>query len=192
MGTFYFLFTVNALAYRLVRSEPLTTGDIQQITTNNIALYLSALIVFGYGEFGTHLASITGGIFIFMLLFALLNYVLFSSEIVLQQTLAMQAVILLSMFIGFNWSGLTVTLLWVTLAVVLFMLGIYNHRSWPRLAAILLLATTLGKLVIFDSSKFTTLQKIIAYIVIGSLLLVLSFLYQKYGKRLFQNESSQD
>jgi uncharacterized membrane protein len=154
MGTFYFLFTVNALAYRLVRSEILTAGDVQQVTTNNIALYLSALFIFGFGEFGIHLASITGWVFVFMLLFALLNYFFFPSEIILQQTLAMQTVILLAMFIGFNWNGLTVTLLWVAFAVVLFVLGIYNHRSWPRLAAILLMSITLGKLVIFDSSKF--------------------------------------
>jgi hypothetical protein len=192
MSTFYFLFTVNALAYRLVRSELLTAGDIQQVMTNNIALYLSALIVFGYGEFGTHLASITGWAFALMLLIALLSYFFFPSEIILQQALAMQAVILLSMFIGFNWSGLTVTLLWVALAVVLFVLGIYNHRSWPRFAAILLMSITLGKLVIFDSSKFTTIQKIIAYLIIGSLLLVLSFLYQKYRLTLFQNQDSKD
>jgi uncharacterized membrane protein len=187
IGTFYFLFTVNALAYRLVRSESLTAGDIQQVIVNNIALYLSALIVFGYGEFGTHLASITGWIFVCILLFALFSYFFFPSEIILQQTLAMQAVIVFSMFIGFNWNGLTVTLLWVASAVVLFIWGIYSHRSWPRLAAILLMSVTLGKLVIFDSSKFTTIQKIIAYLIIGTLLLVLSFLYQKFKQTLFQN-----
>ena len=192
LGTFYFLFTVNALAFRLVRSELLTTNDIQQITTNNIALYLSALIVFGYGEFGNHSASITGWVFAFLFLFALMLYYFLPSEIVLQQTLAMQVVILLAMFIGFNWSGFIVTLLWVALAVVLFMLGIYNHRSWPRLAAILLMSVTLGKLVIFDSSKFTTVQKIIAYIIIGTLLLVVSFFYQKFKQRLFENRDLTD
>src|SRR4030095_1102826 len=43
MGIFYLLFMINAFAYRLVRSESLTTGDIQQVAVNNIALYLSAL-----------------------------------------------------------------------------------------------------------------------------------------------------
>jgi uncharacterized membrane protein len=190
IGTFYFLFTVSAIAYRLVGSELLTARDIQQITTNNIALYLSALIVFGYGQFGTHLASITGSVFMFMLVIAVLSYILFPSEIILQQAMAIQVVILLSLFIGFNWSGLAVTLLWVALAVALFLLGIFNHRSWPRLTAILLLSITLGKLVIFDSSKFTAVQKIIAYLLIGSLLLVLSFLYQKLRQTLFENQDS--
>src|SRR4030095_7463034 len=189
MGTFYLLFMVNALAYRLVRAESLTAGDIQQVMTNNIALYLSALIIFGYGQFPTHIASTTGGVFLFMSLLSLLIYFFFPFEIILQQTLSMQTVILLSMFIGFNWTGLTVTLLWVALALVLFVWGIYSHRSWPRLASILLMSVTLGKLVIFDSSKFTTLQKIIAYMVIGSLLLVLSFLYQKFKKNLFSEQA---
>ena len=188
IGIFYFLFTVSALAYRLVRSEALTAKDIQQVTTNNLALYLSALIIFGYGKFGSHLASTTGWVFVIMLILSLLSYLFLLSEIILQQSMAMQTVIILSLFIGFNWSGLTVTLLWVALAVVLFIFGIYNHRSWPRLSAILLMSVTLGKLVIFDSSKFTTLQKIVAYIIIGALLLVLSFLYQKFKQTLFENQ----
>jgi uncharacterized membrane protein len=190
--TFYFLFTVNALAYRLVHSEPLGSGDIQQITTNNVALYISALIVFGYGTFGIHIASTTGWLCVLMLLFVFLNYLLLPSEIILQQSLAMQCVILLSMFIGFNWNGLTITLLWVALAVALFLLGIYSHRSWPRLAAILLMVVTLGKLVILDSSKFSTLQKIVAYVIVGALLLVVSFLYQKFKQSLFDNNDSRE
>lgn len=182
---FYFLFIVNALAYRLIRSDSLTAGDIQQVMTNNIALYISALIVFGYGDFGTHIASTTGWIALFMILFAYLGYLLFPSEIILQKSLAMQAVVVVTLFIGFQWSGFIVTLLWVALAVVLFLWGILSHRSWPRLASILLTGVTLGKLIIFDSAKFSTVQKIIAYIVIGSLLLILSFLYQKLRATFF-------
>jgi uncharacterized membrane protein len=179
MVIFYLLFTINALAYRLVRSEPLTAGDIQQIIINNIALYVSSLVVFGYGEFGTHLASTTGCVAACMVMFAFLSYLLFASENILQQSLATQAVVLIAMFIGFYWNGFFVTLLWVAFSIVLFGWGIISHRSWPRLAAILLMIVTLGKLVIFDSSKFTPIQKITAYLIIGALLLVLSFFYQK-------------
>ena len=185
--TLYFLFSVNALANRLVRGEPVTAGDVQQSTTNNLALYFSAWIVFGLGEFGIHLATVTGWVFIFMLCFALLSYLFFPSEVMLQRSLIMQGVILLVMFIGFNWNGLIVTLLWVALALVLFVSGIYNRRSWPRLAAILLMTITLGKLIIFDTTKFTTVQKIVAYLVIGTLLLILSFYYQKFKQTLFKN-----
>ena len=179
MGIFYLLFMINALAYRLVRSESLTIGDIQQVVVNNIALYLSSQAIFGYGEFGTHLASTTGYIAVWMMLLAYLSYVVFKAENVLQQSLAMQAVVLITMFIGFYWNGFFVTILWVAFSIVLFAWGIISHRSWPRLAAILLMIVTLGKLVFFDSSKFSPIQKITAYLLIGALLLVLSFFYQK-------------
>jgi len=179
MVILYLLFTVNALAYRLMRSEPLTPGDIQQLIINNVALYVSSLIVFGYGEFGTHLASTTGVVAACMILFAFLSYLFFKTEKVLQQSLAMQAVVLIAMFIGLYWNGFFVTILWVAFSIILFGWGIISHRSWPRLAAILLMIVTLGKLVIFDSSKFTPIQKITAYLIIGVLLLILSFFYQK-------------
>jgi len=179
MGIFYLLFMINVLAYRLVRSEPLTIGDIQQAVVNNIALYLSSLAIFGYGEFGTHLASTTGYIAVWMMLLAYFSYVVFKAENVLQQSLAMQAVVLITMFIGFYWNGFFITILWVAFSIVLFAWGIISHRSWPRLAAILLMIVTLGKLVFFDSSKFSPIQKITAYLLIGALLLVLSFFYQK-------------
>ncbi|HEV8508018.1 MAG TPA: DUF2339 domain-containing protein [Chitinophagaceae bacterium] len=179
MGILYLLFTVNVLAYRVVRSESLTMGEIQQLIINNLALYVSSLIVFGYGEFGTHLASTTGCVALGMILLALLSYLFFKTENILQQSLAMQAVVLVTMFIGFYWNGFFVTILWVAFSVVLFGWGIISHRSWPRLAAILLMIVTLGKLVIFDSSKFSPIQKITGYLIIGALLLILSFFYQK-------------
>jgi len=181
MSVFYLLFAVNAFAYRLVRSESLTVGDVQQVIINNIALYLSSLAIFGYGAFGTHLASTTGWFAAFMVLFACLTYLFFASENILQQSLAMQGVVLIAMFIGFYWNGFFVTILWVVFSIALFGWGILSHRSWPRLAAILLMIVTLGKLVIFDSSKFSPIQKITAYLLIGALLLVLSFFYQKKG-----------
>jgi uncharacterized membrane protein len=75
-------------------------------------------------------------------------------------------------------------------AVLLFVWGIYNKKSWPRLASILLIGITLGKLIIFDSSKFSTIQKIISFIVIGVLLLLFSFYYQKFN--LLKNKSEQE
>jgi uncharacterized membrane protein len=183
MVIFYLLFTINALTYRLVRSESLTAGDVQQVIINNIALYVSSLIVFGYGEFGTHLASTTGCVAAIMVLFACLSYLLFASENVLQRSLAMQAVVLVAMYIGFYWNGFFVTILWVAFSIVLFAWGIFSQRSWPRLAAIFLMIITLGKLVIFDSSKFTPIQKIVAYLTIGALLMILSFFYQRKEPR---------
>ncbi len=59
--------------------------------------------------------------------------------------------------------------------------GALEKKSWPRLASILLIGITLGKLIIFDSANFSTIQKIISFLVIGILLLLFSFYYQKYN-----------
>ena len=133
LGTLYLLFSVNALANRLVRSEPVTVGDIQQATTNNIAFYFSALIVFGFGEFGNHLAAITGWVFIFMLCLAMITYFLFPSVVVLQRSQCRQSCFLRCLLAS---TGMTnVTLLWVALAVVLFVLE-FTIVARPRLAEV--------------------------------------------------------
>jgi uncharacterized membrane protein len=83
-------------------------------------------------------------------------------------------------YIGMKWEGMTVTLIWLGLATGLFIAGVISKMAWMRLMAILLTGVTLVKLVIIDSDRFTTLQKVIAYMAIGILLLILSFFYQKF------------
>lgn len=181
MSLYYILFLVSAVASRIKRSATLLPGEIQQISINNIAFCIAAILLFGNGGFQTNLAATTGFSALFIGLLALSFVALFPSEIILQRLLAWQSIILLVIFIGFQWDRLTVTLLWITVAVVLFIWGIFNKRSWPRLASILLIGVTLGKLVIFDSADFSTVQKIISFIVIGILLLLFSFYYQKFN-----------
>jgi uncharacterized membrane protein len=181
MAAYYVLFLVSALAPRVNRSSSLLPGQIQQVITNNTTLYISALLLFGNDGFDMNIAATTGFIFLFIGLLALFAVVRYPAELVLQRLLAWQAIILLVLFIGVQWEGLTVTLLWIAVAVFLFLWGIVNKRSWPRLAAIVLIGITLGKLIIFDGASFSTIQKIIAFLVIGILLLLFSFYYQKFN-----------
>jgi uncharacterized membrane protein len=180
MSVYYILFLVSAIARRINRSAVLLPGEIQQVIINNTALYIAAMLIFGNGGFVTNLSATTGFIALFTGLLAISFTFLFSSEVVLQRMFAWQAIILLVMFIGFQWDGLTVTLLWLTVSVLLFVWGVLDKKSWPRLASILLIGITLGKLIIFDSADFSTIQKIISFLVIGVLLLLFSFYYQKY------------
>jgi len=48
---------------------------------------------------------------------------------------------------------------------------------------------TLLKLLVFDSITFSPVQKIISYVVLGVLLLVVSFFYQKFKQQLFGEDS---
>ena len=86
----------------------------------------------------------------------------------------------------FNWNGVTVTLLWLLTSVIIFSVGVYRKSVPLRLTAILLIGITLLKLVVLDSMSFSPVQKIIAYLVLGVLLLVVSFFYQKFRKQLFR------
>jgi uncharacterized membrane protein len=181
MTAYYLLFIVSAIAPRVNRSPVLLSGQIQQVLINNAALYISSLLPFGNGGFELNIAVTTGVISLLLGLLALISVALFPTELVLQRLLAWQAIVLLVLFIGAQWEGLAVTLLWIAVAVLLFLWGIINKRSWPRLAAIVLIGITLGKLIIFDSANFSTIQKIISFLVIGVLLLLFSFYYQKFN-----------
>jgi hypothetical protein len=159
----------------------LTSGDIQQVIINNTALYIAAIIVFGKNSLEAELATTTGFMFFLTGLLAFISSKILSAEIVLQRWLTWQSLLLLLLFIVFQWDGLTVTLLWVAVSVLLFAWGMVAQKSWARLASVLLIGITLVKLLVFDSLRFSTIQKISCYIIIGVLLLLLSFYYQKLG-----------
>ena len=58
--------------------------------------------------------------------------------------------------------------------------GIWRKRKVLRLLGITLFGITLVKLFLFDLGDISTLGKIIAFVGLGVLLLVISFLYQKF------------
>jgi uncharacterized membrane protein len=61
---------------------------------------------------------------------------------------------------------------------------------WLRLSGMVLMGVTLAKLVFLDSQRFSTIQKILAYLTLGVLLLVVGFFYQRFKEKLFQNEAA--
>ena len=88
-------------------------------------------------------------------------------------------------FIAFGWDGLSVTLLWLLTAVIVFSVGAARRSVFLRMQGILLMGLTLLKLLLLDSNNFSPIQKVISYVVLGVLLLLVSFFYQKFKKRLF-------
>lgn len=64
----------------------------------------------------------------------------------------------------------------------------YYRIKLFRFAAIFLFAFTLFKLLFLDSDEFTSLQKVVAYIFTGTVLLVVSFLYQRFKERIFDQD----
>src|SRR6185436_16034463 len=123
--------------------------------------------------------------------FALAGNNFFHDEKMLNRMHYVESLSLAVLFVAIEGSGLNITLLWTLISVIVFVLGIITKTTWPRLASIVLLALTLLKLMIIDSMSFTAVQKIIAYLTIGTLLLVISFFYQKFRAMLFENAENE-
>jgi uncharacterized membrane protein len=83
----------------------------------------------------------------------------------------------------------TVTVLWSLCAFVQMWIGMRFKNKTMRIISLLLLALVLSKLFMYDISNASQGAKIIAFVVLGVVLLVLSFLYQKLKKILFEDDN---
>jgi uncharacterized membrane protein len=82
---------------------------------------------------------------------------------------------------------LSLSILWGAYALFLIILGLWKDLKHIRIAAIVLFAVTLIKLFAYDMADMSTIAKTIVMMILGVLLLVASFLYNKY-KRSTGNE----
>ncbi|AEW01275.1 hypothetical protein A4D02_31845 [Niastella koreensis] len=84
-----------------------------------------------------------------------------------------------------NQYKLGLSVVWGLYALMLIVLGIQKKQKHLRLAAIVLFMVTLIKLFFYDLADSSTITKTISFISLGVLLLVVSFLYNKYKEVLF-------
>ena len=80
---------------------------------------------------------------------------------------------------------LGLSILWGTYSLLLIIIGIWKKLKYLRICAILLFGITLIKLSVYDISGMDTISKTIVFILLGILLLIISFLYNKYRKIIF-------
>lgn len=187
MSFIFLLFLFNSVTSRLLDRHPLAPRDAYAIMANSLALYLSALFVFASSFSDADIARVT---LVMTVLTALQAFVIdyWWQERLAKTILAVLSLLFLTIFIATQWDGLIVTLLWLLTAVLVFAFGVLRRSGFGRMVAISLMGLTLLKLVVFDSLTFTTVQKVISYIVLGVLLLVVSYFYQKYRQRLFSDK----
>lgn len=79
------------------------------------------------------------------------------------------------------------SILWGTYSLLLIAFGIRKNRKHLRIGAIALFGITLLKLFFYDIAHLNTIAKTIAFVSLGILLLIISFLYTKY-KHLITDE----
>lgn len=79
--------------------------------------------------------------------------------------------------------------LWGVIAFVYMIIGMQKKDRITRIIALSILLITLLKLFILDIQGINEVGKIIAFILLGVLLLVMSFMYQKIKKIVFDDDS---
>ena len=82
---------------------------------------------------------------------------------------------------------LGLSILWGVYALLLIALGIWKKKKYLRVGAIVLFSITLIKLFFYDISSLNTIAKTIVFVSLGVLLLIISFLYNKY-KHIISDE----
>lgn len=86
---------------------------------------------------------------------------------------------------------LALSILWGTTALSFIAFGIWKKMKHLRIFAIVLFGITLLKLFVYDMSHFDTIAKTIAFVLLGILLLIISFLYNKYKHFIFDDDANQ-
>ena len=82
-----------------------------------------------------------------------------------------------------NASGFYLTASWSGLALVLFTCGMVLRERMYRWVGLGVLASALGRVFLFDVWKLETLYRILSFMVLGIVLLVLGFIYNKYQEK---------
>ena len=69
-------------------------------------------------------------------------------------------------------------------AVGLMLIGVWMRRKAYRLSAIVLLIVTVLKVLAYDTAEVSTPYRILSCLVLGGMLVAVSFLYYRFSERL--------
>jgi uncharacterized membrane protein len=75
---------------------------------------------------------------------------------------------------------LGLSILWGVYSLGLILLGIFKGKKYLRILAIVFFFLTLLKLFFYDLADMDTVSKTVIFLVLGTLLMIISFLYNKY------------
>jgi uncharacterized membrane protein len=73
----------------------------------------------------------------------------------------------------------TYSALWMAYGAMLMIVGFLRRSAFVRWQALLLIAATVGKVFVYDVSELDRLYRIVSFVVLGVLLLAISFVYQR-------------
>jgi uncharacterized membrane protein len=84
--------------------------------------------------------------------------------------------------------SLSISFLWGVYALVLFLVGIIKRSSPARIAGFIMASLTIIKVFLYDLSYLEARHRVLSLVVLGIILLIISFIYQKKIGRQEENE----
>jgi len=86
----------------------------------------------------------------------------------------------------------TYSALWMAYGAMLMVVGFWRRSAFVRWQALVLIAFTIGKVFLYDVSELDRGYRIVSFIVLGLLLLAISFMYQRDWLKLSSRNSSKE
>lgn len=83
-----------------------------------------------------------------------------------------------------NQKNVSISVFWTVYAILLMILGMLYRSAYLRWSALALFGVTIIKVFFVDLSVVKTLYRVMSFMILGIILLVASFLYYRYQKRL--------
>src|SRR5207237_193996 len=84
----------------------------------------------------------------------------------------------------------TYSALWMAYGAMLMVVGFFRRSAFVRWQALLLIAVTIVKVFVYDVSQLDRGYRIVSFIVLGVLLLAISFVYQRDWLQLSARKKS--
>jgi uncharacterized membrane protein len=87
---------------------------------------------------------------------------------------------------------LSLSVVWTIYGGAMLTVGILRSNRLLRWMALILLGMTIVKVFLVDLASLDTIYRIISFIVLGAILLVVSFLYQRFRQRWMEGAEAPD
>ena len=87
---------------------------------------------------------------------------------------------------------LGLTILWGSYALLLVVLGIFKQKKYLRISGIVLIGFSMLKLFLYDTTHLDALRKTIVFVILGFLVLVASFFYNKYTNKIEESDKAEN
>jgi uncharacterized membrane protein len=190
------ILSVLALIY-LFLSKVGRVAIFHQTLAISVILFLKVLLYDSYalGAFNTSNLSLSTRFFSYIIVifvFYIISFYLESEKkkkrsgfgAILPDIYSSAGTVLAFLLIFIEMNGGWISIGWSFLALVIMMNGFIFHKKTLRIQGMIIFSLTIFKVFIYDTRNLETIYRILSYIVLGVILLLVSFFYTKYKEKL--------